>query len=289
MLSRNTWPRVIVLPGLVKAAFVGHLDICRLFSFVSEHVSTRVGKYPHDSVGIANVTGHLGQLARQVAGWLAGQVARPGAGPARPEIPLARIHPFKGKSLARRHADHEATRSHPRRGVGTGKHEEPWGRGSRAVPPGGGPAWHARARSAGRLAAQGPARRGGSRHAKYPLMIARSNGGSWVRRKAGLGATRSLPWKGGWHGKAQRALGAEAKRTVQAKQPCRCSPPQLPPHSAAGPAAPACAQEVESPPDGGATGPIFRCAFALVPHCSGLAPKYSEAEPKKDCSPSLHV
>eukprot|EP00850_Spirogloea_muscicola_P000715 SM000002S05795 [mRNA] locus=s2:2101288:2111551:+ [translate_table: standard] len=64
------------------------------------------------------------QWARWVAGWLAGQVARLGAGPARPEIPLARIHPFKGGSLARRKASHGATRSHPWMGVG--RHEEPW-------------------------------------------------------------------------------------------------------------------------------------------------------------------
>eukprot|EP00850_Spirogloea_muscicola_P024308 SM000610S19830 [mRNA] locus=s610:1731:2144:+ [translate_table: standard] len=55
------------------------------------------------------MTGNLGQVARQVAGWLARQVACQ-------EVLLARIHPFKGGSLARRNAGHGATRSHPWKG-----------------------------------------------------------------------------------------------------------------------------------------------------------------------------
>eukprot|EP00850_Spirogloea_muscicola_P010390 SM000061S19217 [mRNA] locus=s61:114817:115948:- [translate_table: standard] len=131
------------------------------------------------------MTDSLGQVARQVAGWLAGQVARPEAGRARPDIPLARIHPFKGGSLA--------------------------------------------------------------------------------CHKAGHGATRSHPWRGGVARGSTKSLGAEARR--QFNPHCRCSPPQPPPHSAAGPAAQACAQEVESPPVGGATGPVFvsfGCADALT-------------------------
>eukprot|EP00850_Spirogloea_muscicola_P026548 SM008206S22701 [mRNA] locus=s8206:280:659:+ [translate_table: standard] len=90
-------------------------------------------------------------VARQVAGWLVGQVARPEAGPARPKIPLARIRPFKGGSLA--------------------------------------------------------------------------------RRNAAMGRPAHIPGGGG-------------VRTGEAQeQSCRCSPPHPPPYSAAGPAAPACAQE----------------------------------------------
>eukprot|EP00850_Spirogloea_muscicola_P000718 SM000002S05798 [mRNA] locus=s2:2125211:2125473:+ [translate_table: standard] len=69
----------------------------------------------------------------------------------------------------------------------------------------------------------------------------------------------------GWFGTVKREEPwAEARQEFEPEQPCRCSPPQPLPHSAAGPAAPACTQEVESPPEGGATGPVFRCAYALV-------------------------
>eukprot|EP00850_Spirogloea_muscicola_P018350 SM000167S02963 [mRNA] locus=s167:121988:122301:- [translate_table: standard] len=88
-------------------------------------------------------------------------------------------------------------------------------------------------------------------------------------------------------GRPAHTPGGGGVRTGEAQeQPCRCSPPQPPPHLAAGPTAPACAQEVESPPDGGTTGPVFRCAYALVLClCSGLVPKPPTAEPMKDCSP----
>eukprot|EP00850_Spirogloea_muscicola_P023383 SM000352S13431 [mRNA] locus=s352:76350:78800:+ [translate_table: standard] len=80
--------------------------------------------------------------------------------------------------------------------------------------------------------------------------------------RAGLGATRSHPWRGGGSGKHGEPWGQRLNSTSKpAASSGKAAPEQPPPHSAAGPAAPACVQEVESPPDGGATCPVFRCAM----------------------------
>eukprot|EP00850_Spirogloea_muscicola_P011437 SM000071S21061 [mRNA] locus=s71:100709:106497:+ [translate_table: standard] len=127
-------------------------------------------------------------------------------------------------------------------------------------PPGGGLACRA-----------GAPPRGGPRPFEIPLAkIHPVQGRTFGLPQGGPWGDPLTPLEGGWHGKARGALGAEVRQSVQAReaqeQPCRCSQPQPPPHSAAGPAAPACAREVESPPDGGATGLVFRCAYALVLH-----------------------
>eukprot|EP00850_Spirogloea_muscicola_P022130 SM000278S10017 [mRNA] locus=s278:18309:25667:- [translate_table: standard] len=88
---------------------------------------------------------------------------------------------------------------------------------------------------------------------------ARSREDFWPAARRAMGRPAHTPEGGGGTRKHKEPWAREASG-----QPCRCSPPQPPPHCAAGHAAPACAQEVESPPDGGATGPIFRCAYALI-------------------------